>query len=557
MATTSFTLRKLSAGFGSYLQGTGEDTALRSDAYVSLTNIGNASSNFFTANIIDNDKLTISWDLSFTFKTSLPAGESAAPISMTIVASTTGEPITVKDGAQIYQDSRNDVTSIHDIIRATPGRWVYYSLFIQYSDFAGTTWYERVAKLYIQIPIAYNSINNLWSRIPEYYRTLDANQEGNPLYNFLELFGWELDKTRTLIETIPLSIDPELAVTPALQELATQLGLETSIDIVGTTKVRNLLNNIGYIRRRKGTIESISYYLSALTGCAISYETTGSGAGASYTFNVHSQRVNFAVDPTFNQAIVSSTTGTGATYKTSLVNSATWGVYSYGATSTTGASVTTNGSTLTVKNVGTGNIDVLVYQRTAFPYYPAGDLYANFTSTQTAGASFNNFHVSTTAKMASWESNVSGGSVPSALFYDTWNTAQQKLPVDTFNPFEERYKITYNSTDETTVNLVPVLHFTLAANAIVTLTNWLVEPFSVGSYFDGNTREGGLLPAASGIGTGVSDYRWHGTAKNSFSYYMLDYQKINTVTRDIIINYIAPVTIKDQVDLAWNYYYGK
>jgi len=555
MTTTSFTLRKLSAGYGSFLQGTGEDTALRSDEYVSLANVGNADANVFTANIIDTDKLTLSWDFSFTFKTSLPAGESAAPISMSIIASTTGEPITVKDGAQIYKDSRNDITSIYDITRVSPGRWVYYSLFIQYSDFAGTTWYERAAKLYIQIPIAYNSIDNLWARIPEYYRILDANQEGNPLYNFLELFGWELDKTRTLIETIPLSIDPELAVTPALHELATQLGLETSIDIVGTTRVRNLLNNIGYIRRRKGTIESISYYLSALTGCAISYETTG--AGASYTFKVHSQRINFAADPTFNQATTATTTGTGATHKTSLSNSATWGVYSYGATSTTGASVTTNGSTLTVKNVGTGNIDVLVYQRTAFPYYPAGDLYANYTSTQTAGASFNNFHVSTTAKMTSWESNVSGGSVPSALFYDTWNTTQQKLPVDAFNSLEERYEIPYNSISETTVNLVPVLHFTLAANAILTLTNWLVEPFSVGSYFDGNTREGGLLPAASGIGTGISDYRWHGTAKNSFSYYMLDYQKINTVTRDIIINYIAPVTIKDQVDLVWNYYYGK
>ena len=557
MATTSFTLRKLSAGYGSFLQGTGEDTALRSDAYVSLANVGDANANLFTANIIDTDKLTLSWDFSFTFKTSLPAGESAAPISMAIVASTTGEPLTIKDGAQIYKDSRNDVLSIYDTVRVSPGRWVYYSLFIQYSDFAGTTWYERVAKLYIQIPIAYNSIDNLWARIPEYYRILDANQEGNPLYNFLELFGWELDKTRTLIETIPLSIDPELAVTPALHELATQLGLETSIDIVGTTRVRNLLNNIGYIRRRKGTIESISYYLSALTGCAISYETTGTGAGASYTFKVHSQRINFAADPTFNQAVVATTTGTGAIFKTSLTRSATWGVYSYGTTSTTGASVTTNGSTLTVKNVGTETIDVLVYQRTAFPYYPAGDLYTNFTSTQTAGASFNNFHLATTDKMSSWESNVSGGSVPSNILYDTWNTTEQKLPVDTFNPLEERYEIPYNSTSETTVNLVPVLYFTLAANAIVTLTNWLVEPFSVGSYFDGNTREGGLLPAASGLGTGISDYRWHGSAKNSFSYYMLDYQKINTVTRDIIINYIAPVTIKDQIDIVWNYYYGK
>lgn len=556
MATTSFTLRKLSTGYGSYLQGTGDDTALRSDAYVSLANVGNATSNLFSANMIDTDKVTISWNLSFTFAESLPAGESAAPISMVIVASTTGEPITVKDGAQIYHDNRDDITSFHDTTRVSPGRWVYYSLFIEYSDFSGTTWFERVAKLYIQVPIAYNSVNNLWARIPEYYRNLDADQEGNPLYSFLELFGWEIDKTRTLIETIPLSIDPELAVTPALQELAAQLGLETSIDILGTTKIRNLLNNIGYIRRRKGTIESISYYLSALTGCAISYVPTGTGASASYNFKIHSQRINFAADPTFYEAALTPTTGTGATYRTSLTKASTWGVYSYGATSTTGASVTTSGSTLTVKNVGTGDINVLVYQRTAFPYYPAGDLYAGFTSTTTAGASFNNFHISTTAKMTSWESGISGGSVPSAIFYDTWNTAQQKLPIDSFYPNEERYKISYNSTSETTVNTVPVLQFTLVSGSTVTLNNWLVEPFAISSYFDGDTREGGLLPAASGIGTGVSDYRWAGTRRASFSYYMLDYQRTHDVIGDIIVNYIAPITIKDQLDFAWNYYYG-
>lgn len=556
MVTTSFTLRKLSAGYGSYLQNNGDDSALRSDQYVSLPNAALADSNTFTANIIDTTRVSLSWELSFALSASAP---SAAPTSLMVVASTTGEPITVQDGVQIFTTTRNDITTTHDVIRVSPGRWVYYSLFVQYSDFAGTTWYERVATLYIQIPIAYNSVNNLWARIPEYYRVLDADQEGNPLYNFLELFGWELDRTRTLIETIPLSIDPELAVTPALAELAKQMGLETTIDIVGTTKVRNLLNNIGYIRRRKGTIESISYYLSALTGCAISYETTGTGASASYNFKVHSQRINFAADPTFYQAAVSSTTGTGATNKTSLTSSATWGVYSYGATTTTGASVTTDGSTLTVSNVGTGTIDALVYQRTAFPYYPAGNLYAGFTSTKTAGASFSNFHIATDSKMAEWETTVLSGSVPSPLFYDTWNTTQQKLPVDAFHTEEERYEIPYNSTSTTTTNVVPILHFTLDAGATITLTNWLVEPFAINSYFDGNTREGGLLPAASGIGTGTSDYRWdpEGTAHESFSYYMLDYQRTHEVVSDIIINYIAPVTIKDQVAFEWNYYYGK
>ena len=392
---------------------------------------------------------------------------------------------------------------------------------------------------------------------------LDSQQEGNPLYNFLELFGWELDRTRTLIETLPLSIDPELAVTPALSEIAKQMGLETNIEIVGTTKVRNLLNNIGYIRRRKGTIESISYYLSALTGCVITYEPTGSGASASHKFNVHSERVNFAADPTFYQAALAPTTGTGSTYRTSLTKSATWGVYSYGATTTTGASVTTNGvgsdCVMTVTNVGTGTIDVLIYQRTAFPYYPASDVYAGFTSSKTTGASFTNFHLATEAKMTEWESNVASGSVPSPLFYDTWNDTKQQLPLDAFHPDEERYKIPYNSTSTTTVNTIPVLQFSLAAGSSVVLTKLLVEPFAISSYFDGNTREGALLPAVSGLGTGTSDYRWdpEGTEHESFSYYMLDYQKVHEVVSDIILNYIAPITVKDQISIFWNYYYGK
>jgi hypothetical protein len=60
-----------------------------------------------------------------------------------------------------------------------------------------------------------------------------------------------------------------------------------------------------------------------------------------------------------------------------------------------------------------------------------------------------------------------------------------------------------------------------------------------------------------GAGEGTADYRWEGTRNSSFSYYMLDYQRISTVTEDIIRNYIAPVTVKDNVQIIWNYYYGK
>jgi hypothetical protein len=75
-------------------------------------------------------------------------------------------------------------------------------------------------------------------------------------------------------------------------------------------------------------------------------------------------------------------------------------------------------------------------------------------------------------------------------------------------------------------------------------------------YFDGNTRDGGLIPELSGYGTGSSDYRWASSANTSFSYYLLDYKRVYEVSQKIIRNYVAPVTIKDNVNVSFNYYYG-
>jgi hypothetical protein len=556
MVTTSFTLRKTSAERGSYLQNNGTDSLLRADKFVVEAATPSAS-NSFTANVININEVMLSWELSFLFSAS--AGLDGYGVKeIAVVSSPTGEPITYKDGSVVTTVSSDTTTTFTDIARVSAGRWVYYSLFIKYSNFEATPteWYERAATLYVQIPKEYNSINNLWARIPEYYRNLDYELHNSPLYNFLELFGWEIDRTRTLIDSIGVSNDPDLAVTPALRELAYETGLEIDIDVLGTTKARNLLNNIGSLRRRKGTVESIASYLSAIAGSEVTYTTTGSGASASYDFNVHNQRINFAADPTFFNATYTTTTGVGATNRVGLTKTDTWGVYSYGDTSTTGASAVSANETLTVKNVGTGTIQVLVYQRTAFPYYQSAYLYAGFTPTLSAGASFNNFHVSTTAKQASWESNVTGGSVPSSLYFDTWNTVAQPLPVSNLYPNEMRYEIDPNSTETTTVNVVPVLHFSLDAGATITINRWLVEPYSISEYFDGDSNEGGLIPELTGFGSGSSDYRWASSPNTSFSYYLLDYKRVYEVSQNIIRNYVAPVTIKDNVNVLFNYYHG-
>ena len=556
MVTTSFTLRKTSAERGSYLQSNGNDSLLRADIFV-VSEATPSADNTFTANVLSVNEVMLSWELSFLFSAS--AGLNGYGVKeIAIVSSPTGEPITYKDGSLVTTVSNNTTTTFTDIARVSAGRWVYYSLFIKYSDFetTPTEWYERAATLYVQIPKQYNSVNNLWAHIPEYYRTLDSNLDNSPLYNFLELFGWEMDRTRTLIDSIAVSNDPTLAVTPALRELAYETGLEIDIDVLGTTKARNLLSNIGSLRRRKGTADSIASYVSAITGSEVTYTTTGSGASASYNFKVHNQRINFAADPTFFNATYTTTTGVGATNRVGLTKTATWGVYSYGNTGTTGASVTSVNNTLTVKNVGTGTIEALVYQTTAFPYYQSAYLYAGFTQTLSAGASFNNFHVSTPAKQTSWEANVTGGSVPSSLYFDTWNTVAQPLPVDNLHPTEVRFEIDPNSTETTTVSVIPVLHFSLAAGATITIKKWLVEPYSINEYFDGNSNEGGLIPELTGFGSGSSDYRWASSPNTSFSYYLLDYKRVFEVSQNIIRNYVAPVTIKDNVNVSFNYYHG-
>jgi hypothetical protein len=552
MATTSFTLRKTSVGFGSYVQKTGLDSALRSDQYIEIETAGTATTSTFSANIISPSEVLLSWDLSFSFVTS---ASSPNPIALAIVASPTGEPVTVKDGELVYQTSSNSNLSTEDIVRVSEGRWVYYSLFIKWSDFdttSPTTWYERAATVYVQVPKRYNSVDNLWSRIPEHYRILDAAEPNNPLYNFIELFGWELDRTRTLIDTVALSNDPELAVTPALKELAYETGLEFDVDTLGTTKARALLTNIGYLRRRKGTIESITAYLSAITGCQISYQEIDQV----HFFRVHSQRINFVPDSRFSQAPTFPITGSSPS-KTNLTLASTWGVYTYASSTSNAASVSTNGSAVTVSVPagGTGNTTVVLYSNLSFPYYEPAYLYTAFVPTFTGGASFSAFHLTTpTINGAPWEDQ-SAGTPYTAPIYDTWNTSPLLLGTDPNAPGRYRVELAPNSASVTPVSVYPYLVFTVPNGGSVTVTDWMVEPYSIGDYFDGNTREGGLIPQTSGYGTGISDYRWDGTEFQSYSYYTLDYQRVYTVAENIIKNYIAPVTVKDIISISWNYYY--
>lgn len=568
MALTSFTIRKTTVGFGSSLRKASvDDNSLRADG-VLTSGIQAIGDNEFSANIISDGVVRLSWTLSEALVDESTISTGTDPTQLVIVSSTRGEPITIDDGTILTRVYFNTTDTFYDdtpIIQE--GRWVYYTLFVRYSD--GTDhWYSSAGSLYIQIPKAYNSTQDLWRRIPEYYRELDYQQEplvsGNgPLYTFLDLIGDEVDRTRTLIDTIALSNDPEIAVTPALEQLAIETGLEIGINDLGTSKARSLLSSIGYLRQRKGTIGSILSYISSLTGCVVEYEYDAGAASFPHIFHIYAKRMNFVSDPRFQQATITPSTATVSADKYTLQTTPTWGVYTYGA-ATAGASVTpaiTNtqdGIRLDFPAGSYSNRTVLVYPRIPFPYVRTNQYGTAFNVT-ISSASFNAVHTSTDTARISWEAGVAAASAPpSPLYQDgSWITTASYTQAST----AQRYSLDYSPSTSASfsfVNSVPVLEFTAAPGSTIFVGQWLWEPGVAGEFFDGSTREGGYIPINTGAaGQGTFDYYWGaGGANQDYSYYILDRERTVNTTERILEDYVIPVTMLDDYELDWNYYVG-
>jgi hypothetical protein len=423
----------------------------------------------------------------------------------------------------------------------------------------------------VQMPTQYNSINSLWSHIPEYYQGLDESQEVlsggyNPLYGFLELFGNEVDRTRTLIDSVAIANDPNIAVTPALEQLAFQTGLEIGIKDLGTSKARSLLNNIGSLRQRKGTIGNIISYISGMSGCGASYQYNA-GASAPHIFHVNAQRINFIADPKFQQAVGSTTADTVGSYKRTRTTTATWGI----VTSTTAAlpgsppylsvSQDDEGINITMDPAWGFSVNtVRVYPQKAFPYNATETYYCSFDTSASAGASFSGLYTMTDADKETMQS----ASPPSTWFNDThyqnenWdNVATMTSDTPQRRVFE--YSPQSGASAAGLVENVPVLEFEMTGGSTVRVARWLWEPTFVGEYFDGATRDGGYIPSTSGVaGVGVFDYFWgDGGVNFDFSYYLLDRQRTLETTERVLAQYVIPVTMLNQYTLDWNYYLGK
>jgi len=309
MARASFILRKTDTDKGSYVayppssdgtasaQGltirSSDDTYLRADdlqiAPILTTVIpgGNewATAGYFTVDAIDYESVQIAWGVPLaTTLTSVPQATQVV-----IVYSPQGEPSTISEGSVLVETSTSDGSYVH----TTPsGEWAYYTLFVKYQSSLGDLYYEPAAYLSTLVPLSYGSSDSLYAKVPAYYRLQDdkLNQgNGGPLYRYLALVGWDVDKFRTLIDYFVSCHDPQIANSQALDLLANDLGIDLLSSELGAARLRALLNDVGTLRRSGGVTSTVTNALSAITGAVVTINGNN--------IRIAPQRINFITDP--------------------------------------------------------------------------------------------------------------------------------------------------------------------------------------------------------------------------------------------------------------------
>jgi len=572
------------------------DTSLRSDGY-QLPPVEFVES-FLEAFPVAYGVAEINWGAPLA-----PIGAAPAPSQTLLVYSPYGPSATISSGI-ILAEGSTEFSYVHNGLMG--GQWAYYTLFIRYQSAGGDDYYEPAASVEILIPENYGSTLLLWERIPQYYRQQDASigeyvdpesnyaitelgalPPGNvvgPLFKFLSIFGFEMDTTRTLIDYIMVSRDPSIANTESLNALALSMGVTLTSDIINSTRIRNVLDDLGYLRRSKGTLEGIAAYGRALSNSEIKVDTDNQ----EITF--YSQRVNYVTSPLtasgivtsrpahvaegqrlrFNQGVYDPTTyveGDENTYPPSAPY--TPGMYWTSASATTFKSIPVGvGDYIVAYTDSNGDIDFGVsgysfdatnYSAYTSSYTSSGTQYAPTGTGASVGVTHVMFHLSDPVPVKL--NDTVYFSVHSAIGADAlvWGrlvdesgniigVSRSKTRAAEAPAVGIPVTSNLSTTEEWTLGFV---EFIIDLSSVLTydLSLLLTERNHLGGYFDGNSRRGGWIVDSSG--STVSDYRWaafRGTGTNSgdaydaVSIYTEEYQK----TRALLTTFFSsslPITV--------------
>lgn len=481
------------------------DRSIRSKDFLIALPVGDASS--FSATATDYTTVSLEWSITETpTLSSNVETNSQGLVGIKVMYSPLGYPESADEGIVVFNQTeidpstgRNIAIQTVDHVGAPEGQWAYYSIFGRYyqdSDGDGSYFYEKYASVETLVPKNFNSLNLMWKRIPQYYRTAD---ESGDLNKFISVFSFEADRTRTLIQNVMNGYDPQVAEAEGVDQLAKLVGLEVGIDDIGIARVRALLHDIGFLRRRKGTVAGIVGYFKAISGANVDFELVGSN----YRATIYAQRANLIGDPQF-----------------STVEGTTWSVVTAGTITKS----LSNGK-ITITNTGGSTATIGLVSKVAVPIN-SGTTY--FNSINVSGS----ITYYDTLFSATVPTTVSLSGLTAHTAYTTFVDAE--VSTETTTVQRTVYPIT---TPTSTGNKYPYMVFTLAAGQSVSFSRWMVEPNRFGNYFDGSSDFGGFLYSGN-----FNDHGWSGSPNASYSTFTVQRAKTKAALQKVCES-IIPLTI--------------
>lgn len=529
----TFSLRELGTEVGSYVR-------------YDMTNFSSAS----LANFLDTEFYisvapqdygvnTVEWSAPTFTKTS-----TALPVDVMIRWSTLGEPQTAEDGYELLTNVGGNGSADHDLSFSSvyQGVWIYYSMFLRYASTAvdpygeETQYFDKVASVSTLMPKNHNSVDELWARIPEYFRIQDTS---NDLYNYLSIFGWDLDQLRTIVDYLMTQNDPVVASSFSLQYLMEELGtLITTLEL-GATRARSYMQDIINLRLAKGTEEGIINTIQAISGCQTVIDKIN------YKIRLYPQRVNWARDPRLRLGLGTNdswyaATSNGASVRFSVDTlqfnaGASVGDLTFGPTADSTAASLAFNPIRSVVNEGVSPAIVFLYSKFTIPV-AAGDTF--YFSAENPTTDVLNY--------AALYYNASPSIVAASAGF---SNSESIVKTDDGTTY---FKLSVTETTPNSAYLV--LGMTVPAGGFALFDKFLLEKNYIGKYFDGYTNYGAVIKG----GTDRADYKWHTptspptNAFTTFGIYTADAWRTRKTIQNIYKK-LLPVNLMDTYTLEFDY----
>lgn len=194
-----------------------------------------------------------------------------------LVRNSYGYPVNAFDGEILVDEAKeNDPTFYNDSTTLAKGAFYYYSLFVY--DTITYSWVRAGNVTGVSVK-DFNYGENMYKYLPEIYKITQvyiatSEWDNDDLYNFLALFGFQLDYSQTITSLLVDRYNLEKVGGSLIPSLLQQFGLTYEPEI-GYQQSRILVRDAVQIGKKKGSAEGLREFMKAFTGYAVPQPIAG------------------------------------------------------------------------------------------------------------------------------------------------------------------------------------------------------------------------------------------------------------------------------------------